>query len=370
VKKVVYFLVAIVLLAGLISGCAGPALTPAPTQAPTTAPTAPPAVEPIKLTVASWEGPGACIMEPFDMLYVKELEGMSGGRVKCEIAYGSAMGAPPEHYDLAVTGVADITHVGLPYTPGRFPMAEVIELPIAKMTPLQLTRGYWELYKKGYFDEDFKDVKVLYLPVVGPYDYQMAKIPVSTFDDMKGLKIRASGKVHTEVVEALGSVPVGMPAPDVYTSLEKGVVDGSFSPWDFMYAFRTEPVTKYVSRVSICGFGHALVMNKESYAKLPADIQAIIDEMSANDKYAILAGQKITEYGQIMQYDIFEKAGGEVTEIPEAELTKVWDAVSPIWQNWIAEGEEKGLPRKQMVDDLYYIFRHMGIERPFHGYAP
>jgi len=364
-KKI--FLIPLVVLlvsAFAFGGCAAPAPAPAPTPAPAPAPA------PIKLTVASWEGPGACIMDPFSKLYVKELEERSGGRVKLEIAYGSVMGAPPEHYDLAVTGVADITHVGLPYTPGRFPMAEVIELPIAKMSPLNLTRGYWELYKKGYFDEDFKDVKVLYLPVVGPYDYQMGKKKVSTFADMQGLKIRASGKMHTEIVKALGSVPVGMPAPDVYVSLEKGVIDGSFTPWDFMYAFRTEPVTKYVSEVSIGGFGHALVMNKDSFNKLPADIQAIMDDMSAEDKYTILAGQTITGFGELMQFEIFEKAGGEVVPIPEEELKKVWDAVSPIWENWIAEGEAKGLPRKQMVDDLYYIFRDMRVEKPFHGYAP
>jgi hypothetical protein len=44
--------------------------------------------------------------------------------------------------------------------------------------------------------------------------------------------------------------------------------------------------------------------------------------------------------------------------------------MAPIWDNWIAEGEEIGLSRAKMVDDLYYIFRHMHIESPFHGYVP
>ncbi|MBA7537552.1 Solute-binding protein [subsurface metagenome] len=324
-------------------------------------------IKPITLTVASWEGPGGCIMEAFN-LWIKELEERSGGRVKCEVVYGGAMGPPPEHYDLAATGVADIAHVGLPYTPGRFPMAEVIELPIAKMSALDLTLGYWELYKRGYFDEDFKDVKVLYLIVVGPYSYQMGDKKVLSFDDMEGLKIRASGRMHTQIVEALGSVPVGMPAPDIYVSLEKGVIDGNLGSWDFMYAFRTELVTKYVTSLSIGGMGQAMVMNKDSYARLPADIRAIIDDMS--DKYAIIGGQTITGFGELMEFEIFKEAGGEVIEFPDAELEKVWGAMAPIWDNWIAEGEEKGLSRQEMVDDLYHIFRHMHIEMPFHGYAP
>jgi TRAP-type C4-dicarboxylate transport system substrate-binding protein len=278
------------------------------------------------------------------------------------------MGPPPKYYDLAVTGEADIAHVGLPYTPGRFPMAEVIELPIARALESTYTQAYWELYKKGYFDNDFKDVKVLYLAVVGPYDYQMATKPVLTYEDMKELKMRASGKMHTEIVKAFGSVPVGMPAPEIYVSMEKGVIDGSYTPWSFMKAFRTETVTKYVTEVGSGGFGHAVVMNKAKYESLPADIRKIIDELG--DKYALIAGQNYQSDSADAKNRLFKNAGGKVYQFSAADMEKVDAAMAPIWQKWIADGEAKGLPRKKMVDDFYNILKGLGVEKPFHGYAP
>ena len=247
-------------------------------------------------------------------------------------------------------------------------MAEVIELPISGILEYTSARAYWELYKKGYFDDDFKDVKVIFVSVVGPYDYQMAKKPIRTFDDMKGLKMRASGKVHTEMVKALGSVPVGMPAPEIYVSLEKGVIDGSFTPWSFMKSFRTEPVVGHVTEPGIGAFGHALVMNKDSYNKLPADIRAIIDDMTY--KYVILQGNKFTSDSQEAKGVLFKGAGGEIHKFSEADMKKVDEAMAPIWQKWVAEGEAKGLPRKQMLADLYDILQYMGVEKPFRGYAP
>jgi TRAP-type C4-dicarboxylate transport system substrate-binding protein len=374
-KKVMYCLVVVVLLTGLISGCAQPAATPAPGQTPTPTPTPAStpasAPEPIKLICASWEGPEGSSIEAFAKWMAPELEERSGGRVKVEIAYGAVMGATPEHYDLAVTGVADIAHVGLPFSPGRFPMAEVVELPLASTpaaTEYVYGRAYWELYKRGWFDEDFKDVKVLFLAHVGPYDFQMANKRVLSLDDIQGLKIRASGKTHTQIIETLGAVPVGMPGNEVYTAMEKGVIDGNFSCWSFIYAFRTEPITKYVTTVGLGGFGHGYFMNQDTYNNLPADIKALIDELS--DKWNILAGHWFNMQGEQAQYELFKAAGGEIDTLSEAELQKIWDAMAPIWDNWIAEGEAKGLPRKQMVDDFYNILKEMRVDKPFYGYEP
>jgi TRAP-type C4-dicarboxylate transport system substrate-binding protein len=291
----------------------------------------------------------------------------TGGRVQVEVAYGSVMGPPPKHYDLAVTGEADISHVGIPYTPGRFPMAEVLELPLARAPESTYTKAYWELYKRGYFDNDFKDVKVLYLAAVGPYDYHMAVKPVRTFEDMKGLKIRASGKGLADIVSALGSVPVGMPAPEIYVSLEKGVIDGAAVTFSFMNAFRTESVTKYVTRVGSGAMGMAWVMNKATYEKLPADIRKTIDELG--DKYNVKAGESY-DYFTDVGANLFRGVNGQIFELSAADMQKVDAAMAPIWQKWIADGEAKGLPRKKMVDDLYNILKGLGVEKPFHGYAP
>lgn len=320
-----------------------------------------------ELVIASWEPPDGTGMPPL-RAWLEELSQKSGGRVTGKIAYGSVMGKAPEHYDLAATGVVDVSYVGLPYTPGRFPMAEVIQLPISgEASNETMAKAFWELYLKGYFNKDFRDVKLLWVVTTSPYEYQMGKTTVRTFGDMKGKKIRASGAVHTEIVKAFGSVPVGMPAPDIYVSLEKGVIDGSFTSRSFIKAFRTEPVTKSITEVDVGGFNMAYVMNKKTYDSLPEDIRTIIDEISP--KYTVVSGKQQDAYTEEAGL-LVKKAGGTIYQLSGADMEKVDEAMAPIWKNWIAEGEAKGLPRKQLVNDFYQILKNMGVTKPFHGYTP
>jgi TRAP-type C4-dicarboxylate transport system substrate-binding protein len=328
---------------------------------------APARAKPVDLVIASWEPPDGSGMAPL-RAWLKELTEKSGGKVTGKIAYGSVLGKPPQHYDLAVSGVADVSYVGLPYTPGRFPMAEVIQLPVTGEASNEImAKAFWELYKKGYFDKDFREVKLLWVSTTIPYDYQMGRATVRTFADMKGKKIRASGAVHTEIVKALGSIPVGLPAPDIYVSMEKGVIDGSFTPWSFIKAFSTAPVTKSVTEVGVGGFNFAVVMNKKTYARLPVDIRKIIDDISP--KYTAISGKK-QDLDANEGRALLKEAGGKVYHLSASDTEKVDEAVGPIWKKWIAEGEAKGLHRKQLVADFYHILRGMGIAKPFHGYVP
>jgi TRAP-type C4-dicarboxylate transport system substrate-binding protein len=247
-------------------------------------------------------------------------------------------------------------------------MAEVIQLPITgEASNETMAKAFWELYKKGYFDKDFRDVKILWVATTNPYDYHMGRATVRTFEDMKGKKIRASGAVHTEIVKALGSVPVGMPAPDIYVSLEKGVIDGAYVTWSFIKAFRTEPVTKSLYSVNCGGFNFAIVMNKNFYDRLPADIKAVIDDISP--KYTVITGKRHDLYAEDGK-KLLRDAGGKVYPLAPGDEEKIDKAMAPIWKKWIADGEAKGLPRKQLVDDFYHILKGMGVAKPFHGYAP
>lgn len=321
----------------------------------------------IDLVIASWEPPDGTGMEPMRN-WLKELSERTGGKITGKIAYGSVLGKPPQHYDLAVSNVADVSYVGLPYTPGRFPMAEVIQLPITgEASNETMAKAFWELYKRGYFDKDFREVKLLWVATTIPYDYQMGKETVRTFEELKGKKIRASGAVHTEIVKALGSIPVGMPGPDVYVSLEKGVIDGCFGPWSFIKAFSLAPVMKSVTEIGVGGFNFAIVMNKKKYEQLPEEIRKIIDEISP--KYTAITGKRHDLYASDGM-ELLKKAGGMRYHFSTADMDKLGKAVEPIWQKWIDDGEAKGLPRKQLVADFYRILKDMGVAKPFHGYVP
>jgi TRAP-type C4-dicarboxylate transport system substrate-binding protein len=319
------------------------------------------------LVIATWEPPNASMAQPLRD-WLKELEERSGGRVTGKISY-AAMGPPPNYYDLAVKGITHVSLIGVPYTPGRFPMSDVVQLPITgEISSLVFSKAYWELNKRGFLDEEFKDVKVLWHAGQCPYDLHMIKgKDVKSFSDIKGKKIRASGAMHTQIIEALGGIPVGMAAPETPIAMEKGTIDGMFVGWSFIKAFRTEKLTATVSKIGASSIMFALVMNKKMYEQMPDDIKAILNDMGP--KYSAHTGESFMK-DEEDGLKLFKEAGGVTIDLPPADMEQIGKILAPMWTNWIAEKEAKGLPGKKVVADYYNILRGMGVKKPFHGYTP
>ena len=86
--------------------------------------------KPIELKFSSWvgiaHGHHTGVMVP----WAKMIEEKSGGRLKVTIYPGSTLGKPADHYDMVVNGIADIAFIAPGYTPGRFPLISVTELPM------------------------------------------------------------------------------------------------------------------------------------------------------------------------------------------------------------------------------------------------
>lgn len=322
---------------------------------------------PINLVIATWEPPKASMAQPLRD-WLKELEERSGGRVTGKISY-AAMGPPPKYYDLAVKGIAHATIIGVPYTPGRFPMSDVVNLPITgDFSSEVFSKAYWALEEKGYLDHDFKDVKVLWLSGQTPYHLHMIKgRDVRTLEDIKGKKLRASGAIHTEIIKALGGIPVGMPAPEIPIAMQKGTIDGMFMGWSFIKAFRTEKMTASVTLLGASSFMAGMVMNKKMYESMPDDIKKIIDDMGP--KYSAHTGRSFDQDAEDGM-KLLKEAGGVVREFPPQDMDEIGKRLAPLWTQWIDEMEAKGLPGKAIVADYYNILKGMGSKKPFHGYTP
>lgn len=364
IRRLLTLVLAVVVIATLaVVGCAKP--VPTPTPAPST-------VEPIKITCASWEAPEGDNNIVIKM-WADELKEKTHGKVEVDIASGAVMAKPDGHYDLAVNGIADMSLVGLPYTPGYFPMIEICELPLtgpfsADLTIDKMNEALWKLYEKGYFDDEFKDTKVLWIGITLPSIFLMGKgNAIKSFADFNGKKVRCSGKWHIEIVEALGGIPVGLPPTEVYSSLQKGVIDGAYAEYSFINAFRIEDILGSVTEEGISGMHFAIVMNKDFFASLPEDVQDVINEISP--KYHTILADIMTEFTNIGKQLALD-AGCEVYQLSEEDREKVDEAMLPIWKAWFAEGESKGLPRKQIADECYKMLQDMGVTKPFHGYEP
>ena len=153
--------------------------------------------------------------------------------------------SPPTTTTWSRTGSPTWAFTDPGYTPGRFPLITATELPLGLF---KSSRGgslaVMSIFDK-HFKNEFKDVKVLWFWVHPPGHFHLAKKQVKVLEDLNGLKIRAATPMLTTMVKTLGAIPVSIPAPDTYTALERGTVDGTIFPWEAISSFKIAEVLKY-----------------------------------------------------------------------------------------------------------------------------
>ena len=176
--------------------------------------------------------------------WCKEVEKRTSGRVKITFYPGSTLMPAPQTYDSIVRGIADIGWSIMSYTRGKFPLTEVIDLPLGYKSGYAATKlinAYYEKFKPKEFDE----TKVLYLHAHGP-GILTTKKPVYKLEDLKGMKIRSTG-LSAKIAQALGAAPVGMPITETYDALSKGVTDGVLTTVESLHQWKLAEVTNYTT---------------------------------------------------------------------------------------------------------------------------
>ena len=341
-------LVSVVLLVLLVfAGCAQPAPTqPAPTT-PSATPQAPPKT--IELKFASPSSPVHVLNTDVNQPWIKKVEEQAKGQVKITFYPGGALGKSTETYELAQKKIADISYGWIGYYPGRFKLTEVYMLPGMVNNPKEAYTIY-DAFNETLKTE-WKDVKVLWMGVAMRYDIFTVNKQVKTCEDVKGLKLVINSEMAADGVKVLGGVPVEVSAQEAYVTLQRGVADGIVNPWSSLLANKQGEVTKYFTKVGLMQSVWFAIMNMDSYNSLPADIKKIIDDntgramwQSATDAYwnfDVAAEPKMIEQSNNT---------GVIYQFPSSELAKYRALAKPIYDKWLDETKQKGLPAQETLD--------------------
>ena len=259
-------------------------------------------------------------------------------------------------------GTADIAF-GVPgYTPGRFPLSSIADLPFSIPSSMVGTKTMWELFQKGYLDKEYSETKVLALTPGDTNNMFLAKNKPMTLAEFKGLKIRSAGAYVTKSLEAAGIVPVSIPGPEIYPSMERGIVDGSSLPSSVATAHGMPDIAKYVAVVDLGSVSIFTVMNKNSFAKLSQQDQVIFDNM--REELGMLIAETYDQYHE-SEHDAMRKAGADVYVFPAAEKAKWVEACKPVYTSWLEDMKSKGVEGQPVFDDFVAILAKQGVKLPF-----
>ena len=284
---------------------------------------------------------------------LKSFEKVTNGRVKTNWQGGGALLGAMDVYPGIVAGTADLGQSVFAFHPGRFPMMACCEQPGIPYNNARVAAYVAMDFSEKFKPKELDDIKILYLTSGGP-GILLTDKPVRTLEDLKGLSIRTTGST-VPTAEALGATPVAMPNPETYVSLQKGIINGTFSAAADIIGQKWFEVAKYVT-VHPMGTGNmisCMIMNKEKWDSLPPDIQEAIDKVVKEvgehevDLWTEYQGKALEEVKTV---------GVDVYFLPAEEGARWLETVKPVREKYIADLEAEGLPGK---DAMAYILERV-----------
>lgn len=279
----------------------------------------------------------------------------SGNRLNCQIYPAMQLGgSPPQLFDQAKDGVADVVWTVAGYTANRFVRSQVFELPFMMTNAGATSRAAWDFVQKHAMDE-YKDVKLLAVHVHGPGVIFTKNKPITKLEDLRGMKMRGPTATVTKMLANMGATPVGMPVPQVPEALSKGVIDGAVIPYEVAPGLKVNELTKFASETpkgspALYTTFFVVPMNKARYDSLPADLKAVIDKNSGRELSAFLGSTQ--EGNDVPGRKAFaETPGYTITQIPAAEVQRWKKATDNLDDEWVADMNKRGFNGKAMLDD-------------------
>lgn len=305
------------------------------------------------LKYSNWLPPGQAMRVQVVEPWIADVEKVTQGRVKIDTA-PKVVGTLPAQFDVARDGQADIVIFIPGYTPNRFDVLEVLQLPFVSEDPEVLAPLADRFYRKNLAQYgEFKGVHPLSVYVVSPGQVFNSKRPLRTVADFKGLKMRSPQQSATQALSLLGAVPISKPVSETYELLSSGVIDGTFMPPESIPAFKLTELVPYATIVPGAIYNTVLVLgiNEDKWKSLSAADRDAISKISG-EAFAKNIGKAYAN-GDRAAFELMKKNGKPAEVFPAAALAEMKKTLVPIEQDWMEKARKRGVADpKKLVDQL------------------
>lgn len=308
-------------------------------KAETAAATAGPVAQAIRWKMMSLWGAGT-LPQKLNEKFAERVKLMSGGRLLIEALPGGSIVAPTESLDAVASGVLDAQQAGTGYWPGK-------DAAFSLLGDLQ---GGWENPRQAQEWLEYGGGKELVRELYAKFNAHfvtgiwygaeslVSKKPLRTLADFKGLKIRAPVGMGQDIFTILGAAPVNLPGSEVYTSLERGVVDAS--DWGTLSMNQGLGYHKLAKYPSYPGF-HSMPMgdvavNMKRWNALPEDLKLIV-EVAARD-----FSREMVELNGLEDIRVATEAashGVEPISLSPEERRKFREIARGVWKQYAGRSE-------------------------------
>jgi TRAP-type C4-dicarboxylate transport system substrate-binding protein len=292
--------------------------------------------------LSNWVPPNHPVVVDIFQVWAQKVGAATEGRVKVQII--PALGAPPAHFDLVRNGVADVALIGPSYTPARFSLVKIAELPFISDTSTASSMAIARVQERHFAKaKEFAGVKLAGIWTHGPAHVFTIRKPVLAIADFRGLKIRTAGGISDQVAGLAGATPFFAPVNQTYDVLSKGVADGILFPAEGIPSFRLDTIVRHGTLIDggIYQITHAFIINPAKWDALSAADQAAVDRLNgeALTRMASAVWDRINGAG----IETMKKAGIQIHRAPPELMADLRQRYAQLLDDWKKEAAKKGV---------------------------
>jgi len=229
--------------------------------------------------VTTW-APNFPIFQEGVVQFAKDVEIMSGGRLKIQVFGGGELVPPLQTFEAVSQGTVEMGHGAAYYWAGKVPAAQFMSSVPFGMTAKGMNAWLYEGGGLALWRELYEPFNVVPFPA-GNTNVQMGgwfNKKIESVNDLKGLKMRIPG-LGGKVLAKAGGTPVLLAGGEIYTALERGTIDAT----EWVGPFHDERLGLYRAAKYYYypgwhepGTTLELLINKQAWASLPEDLQKIV----------------------------------------------------------------------------------------------
>lgn len=272
-----------------------------------------------------------------------EVARVTEGRVVVE--FGDApLGPPNRQLDLVLDGVADASFGLHGFTPGRFELTKIAELPILAQTGEANSVAYWRVYESHLKDAGLhEDVVLLGLSALPAGVMWTAEGPIGSLDDVAGMKFVQAGGLVTEVVEAISGINVVTPPNGWYEALSNRIGDATLATVGSPNSFNLQRFLPHMTTVEggFMGSSFFAVLSRDTWDRISPEDQALMAPLMG-EHFSRRMGQTwdaIDRFGASR----FAEHGVTVTAASPELTAQFRAAADPLIDQWVASIADTGV---------------------------
>jgi len=287
-----------------------------------------------------------------------------GHTIKWTEAYGGVLYNFKNTLEGIQDGLGDIGWVGTLWEPNKLPLQNLtFAIPFVTGNVKLIAGIENDLHRTiPAMSQAFLKHNQVYL---GPHaidDFVLiSTTPINSVADLKGKKFYAPG-ASSAWLKGTGAIGVNGGLTVMYNGIKTGVAQGAILPITGILPFKLHEVAPYVIQAGLGGgMTGALTMNKDTYDKLPPEMQKMFQALGK--EYGVIVSKRVSGFASVALNKMLPKAGAKVSSLPLEERKKWAVGLPNLAKDWVGRMKARGLPGEEVLKKYMAAVRAAG-EKP------